>query len=182
MTPLCASVSLWLAPRQRPDNKSRVPFTPHTNMVLLVLLTWRGARNAVPATALRPNVRITKAIMRGVSKNDRLDRLGLAGSKTRSRPGAQSARRSRSRFCPAAGRPRFGGLTFSCGVALSPLAGAQRHRPLRQPAGGWWVRHDGVQLVRREFLRRRAAQLRLAGADAVPRGWTAAWRRVGCSR
>jgi hypothetical protein len=41
------------------------------------------------------NVRITKAIMRGVARNDRLERLGLATSKTRSRPHDEGNRLSR---------------------------------------------------------------------------------------
>jgi len=54
------------------------------------LSTWPpwagGVKNAVPLANPWPSGRITKAIIRGVSRNDRLDRLRLPSSKTRFSP------------------------------------------------------------------------------------------------
>ena len=75
---------------QRPDNEVRQVGGQRK------LRCWRplaGAiKNAVPDAETWPNVRITKAIMRGVAKDDRLDRLRLAGSKTRFGPDGRRKR------------------------------------------------------------------------------------------
>jgi hypothetical protein len=66
---------------QRPDKQGRQVGGQKT------WRTWRpwlgDLKNTLPPTSLRQNVQITKMIIRGVAKNDRLDRLRLAGPKTR---------------------------------------------------------------------------------------------------
>ena len=121
---------------------------------------WAGdLNNAVPPANLWPNVRITKAINRGVSKNDRLDRLRPAGSKTRL--GSRCAVHSLTVVVrigrPTSRRPLLGQSTAQeqWHTGQDVRRGAGRYRPSAGGASDHWraVRDHAATFIchRREF-------------------------------